>query len=220
MNHSENINELAIALSKAQAAMQPIYKDKKVAFKDVKYTYADLPSVLDACRKPLSDNGLAIVQTMEPNGTLWVLSTMLIHSSGQWMKSMLPINVNAASSALGSSISYMRRYALCAMISISPEDDDGQEANKEYERNINRPAIPPLKKVPVISSEQTKNIEYALSFCTQQFKDNFNKHMKERFQVTEYKDIPLENFTTVMNGINMHLANLEKEKSSKELMHV
>jgi hypothetical protein len=161
MNQSENINELAAALAKAQGEMSPVYKDKKVAFDTqkndrVKYKYADLAAVWDSCRQPLSAHGLAVVQTMESIDGFWVLTSTLTHSSGQWMKSMLPINVNTAPAALGSIITYMRRYALCAMVGIAPEDDDGQEATKDYENKVNQS---PPKKQPDISNDRIESNE-------------------------------------------------------------
>ena len=63
MIQSETIGKLSEALAKAQGAMQNAVKDSSNPF--FKSTYADLASVWDACRKPLSDNGLAIIQTAD-----------------------------------------------------------------------------------------------------------------------------------------------------------
>jgi len=70
MNRSENINELAAALAKAQASIPPVKKDLSAVIETkaggkYAYAYADLASVLEAIRKPLSDNGLAVIQTVE-----------------------------------------------------------------------------------------------------------------------------------------------------------
>ena len=96
-------------------------------------SYADLTSVIEACKKPLSDNGLAFTQIFftAENGVT-CLATYLLHVSGQRIESMLPLlNVKDAHS-LGSAITYARRYALCSLLGIAPEgeDDDGNLAQK------------------------------------------------------------------------------------------
>jgi len=133
MNNSENINELAMALAKAQAEMTPAIKDSNNPF--FKSKYADLTSVWSACRDPLTKNGLSVVQTMNDiDGKLFLVS-WLLHSSGQYIKSNLPIisQKNDAQS-LGAAITYMRRFSLCALVGICPEDDDGNIASG---KNIN-----------------------------------------------------------------------------------
>ena len=131
---SDSINELATALAKAQGQMQGAIKDSTNPF--FKATYADLSSVWDACRKPLSDNGLSIVQTIEPIEATepGLLVTWLLHSSGQFITSSVSIKAvpNKGNSVgpqeIGSAITYMRRYALAAIVGIAPEDDDGEVA--------------------------------------------------------------------------------------------
>ena len=124
---SENINELACALSKAQGEMTLASEDK--VNPHFKSSYASLGSVWDACRIPLSKNGLCVVQNPHvENGELFLV-TMLLHSSGQWMKSMIPVtNAKNTPQALGSCITYMRRYALSSMVGIAPGDDDDANA--------------------------------------------------------------------------------------------
>ncbi len=133
-DQSQAINELALALSKTQGLLKPIFKDNAVSFDSksanskIKYKYADLADVLDSCRETLSQHELAVMQTMKNLDNNLTLVTTLAHSSGQWIKSFLPLIKTDNPQALGSSITYMRRYALCAILSIAPEDDDGREA--------------------------------------------------------------------------------------------
>jgi len=127
MNHSEQINELASALSKAQGQIEGAKKDKANPF--FKSVYADLASVWDACRKPLSDNGLSVTQCPEEADNGIAIETMLLHSSGQWIKSRYTMPVSKLDAqAVGSAITYARRYALSAVVGIAPEDDDGNAA--------------------------------------------------------------------------------------------
>src|ERR1700690_675114 len=96
MQTSEQINELAAALAKAQGEITGALKDSANPF--FKSKYSDLASCWDACRSALSKNGLAVVQSpmsVIPTETLKVgtfLVTTLMHSSGQWMRSELHIS--------------------------------------------------------------------------------------------------------------------------------
>ena len=64
MNHSQSIAALASALAKAQSEISGAVKDSANPF--FKSKYADLESVWSACRKPLTSNGLSVVQTTQP----------------------------------------------------------------------------------------------------------------------------------------------------------
>ena len=125
MNQSENINELASALAKCQGELTPAQKNSKNPF--FKSVYADLTDCLACCKEPLAKNGLAVIQTMQYNETgPTLMHTTLTHSSGQWIRSTMPLickNPNDIQS-MGSSITYCRRYSLCSIVGISAGDDD------------------------------------------------------------------------------------------------
>ena len=125
MEQTVEINELAAALSKAQGVMTGAFKDSANPF--FKSRYADLESVWEACRKPLADNGLAIIQTATADELSVSVTTMLTHTSGQWIRETLRlIPKDASPQALGSCISYGRRYALAAMVGVYQTDDDAE----------------------------------------------------------------------------------------------
>jgi hypothetical protein len=127
MLKSEEIKDLAAALAKAQGEIKGAVKDSSNPF--FKSTYADLASVWEACRGPLAKNGLSIVQAPMPSDYGLCLETILIHASGQWIASVLPIKAIAETpQAHGSAITYARRYALAAIVGIAPEDDDAEAA--------------------------------------------------------------------------------------------
>ncbi len=128
MKSSEAMNELATALSKAQAAFTSPAKTKtaKVAMKsggNYSFNYADLPQILDCVRKPLTDNGLSVVQGIDSDVDLkrYALHTRLLHSSGQWIEGIYPLSGggDARPQDRGSELTYARRYALCALIGIA-----------------------------------------------------------------------------------------------------
>jgi hypothetical protein len=129
MRTSEQINELAAALSKAQGAMEAAKKDESNPY--FKSKYADLAGVIEVSQKPLADNGLSLIQ-----GGGWVegtktvkLTTRLMHSSGQWIEDDISVEVEKPTSqAVGSAITYCRRYSMQAFIRVAAEDDDAEGA--------------------------------------------------------------------------------------------
>lgn len=127
MTTSDQIHEIAAALAKAQGQMEGAVKDAANPF--FKSKYADLASVWDACRKPLTDNGLAVVQSPSADGLRVSVDTLLTHTSGQWMRGTVSVTAKEDSpQAVGSCITYLRRYALQSFAGVAPEDDDAEAA--------------------------------------------------------------------------------------------
>lgn len=129
-NRSGSLNELAAALAKAQGEMQGAKKENKAVITgQTQRTYADLASVWEAVREPLTKNGLSIVQFPRTAGEGVEIETTILHTSGQFMSDVLwvPCSKNDAQ-GLGSAITYGRRYALMAVTGIAPVDDDGAAA--------------------------------------------------------------------------------------------
>ena len=147
MNHSEQINELAEALAKAQGQIEGAKKDSANPF--FKSKYADLASVWEACRVQLSTNGLSVTQCPEESENGIAIETMLLHSSGQWIKSRYTMPVSKLDAqAVGSAITYARRYALSAIIGIAPEDEDGNSAAKARPEEKVKNKTDPLPEYP------------------------------------------------------------------------
>jgi hypothetical protein len=97
---SENINELAAALAKAQGSMKAAAFNKtNTHFKN---KYADLTAIIDAVRKPLNENGLAFTQSPEMHDGIFCLVTRLLHSSGQWTSGEYPLPANGTPQQFGS----------------------------------------------------------------------------------------------------------------------
>jgi hypothetical protein len=125
MNKSESITELAKALVKFHSVMGKVSKDAANPF--FKNKYASLSNIIEAVTKPLNDNGLSVLQLPSIEG----LTTLLLHESGEWISSVSATPVKDATDPqkLGSAITYARRYALGAILSLNiEEDDDGQKA--------------------------------------------------------------------------------------------
>ena len=129
MNHSESIAKLATALSIVQGKLSHAKKDSANPF--FKSKYADLESVWDACRSLLAENGLAVMQFPGEfvDGTM-SLNTVLTHSSGEYMSYLMSVPVTKPDAqGAGSALTYMRRYALAAVVGVVQADDDGNAAS-------------------------------------------------------------------------------------------
>jgi hypothetical protein len=130
MTKSESIKEIAAALAKAQAGIRNASQDKtNPAFKS---KYADLSSVWEACRSHLSANGIAVAQGSSADGPKVTVTTLLMHSSGEWLSCDLSVNaVKGDPQGIGSAITYARRYGLSSMVGVAPGDDIADEGDDD-----------------------------------------------------------------------------------------
>ena len=161
MTTSETINELATALSKAQAEMAGAKKDSTNPH--FRSSYADLASVREACWGPLTKHGLSVVQSprlVAAGDGLWVLEleTRLLHTSGQWIADTAATPLSKADAqGVGSATTYLRRYALAAFAGIAPEDDDGNAASAS--NGHTKAAAAPKKPVDYNSWVDSLNVQ-------------------------------------------------------------
>jgi hypothetical protein len=168
-DHSPDLGELAGALAKAQAEMGAALKGSDNPF--FKSSYADLASIIEAAR-PLSTHGLAVTQF--PCGG--ELVTMLIHSSGQWLKSRYTIKpVKDDPQGRGSALTYARRYAYQAIAGLASADDDGEGAMDRPVQNAVQKPKPKAKAKPVTVT-QIDSPPDAPSGSWQDFSLGFGKH--------------------------------------------
>jgi hypothetical protein len=126
MNKSESIKNIAGALVKFQASVSKVAKEANNPF--FKSKYASLANILDTIQKPLSESGLAISQFPDANA----LTTIILHAdSGEWMESsyVMPVAKQNDPQAMGSAMTYARRYALGSILNLNiDDDDDGEKA--------------------------------------------------------------------------------------------
>ena len=153
------MKEIASALVKAQAHLHNLGKDAH----GYGYKYLTLDKLIEETRTALADCGLVIVQTM---GVLEcgqpTLITRLIHESGELIEGEYPItfvhvvgkdgkNKTNDAQAMGSAITYARRYCLAAMLNIAQADDDGQAAGeppKQQQQPASKPRQQATKETP------------------------------------------------------------------------
>ncbi len=152
--------KLGLALSKAQSKYKPLNKSKEAKIKtrtggEYSYFYADLADLLEATRGALMENELAISQPIKGE----ILHTYLIHSSGEFIESYMPLPRGLSNQELGSALTYLRRYSLSSILGIAgEEDDDGNAAEQkpQYKPDNEPPQFKPMHRPPVEQKPITK----------------------------------------------------------------
>jgi hypothetical protein len=131
MRTSEQINDLAAALAKAQGEMKNAVFDK--VNPHFKNKYATLAAIRDAITPTLTKNGISVIQPTVMGEGVLVVTTRLMHSSGQWIESEYPIiNDTNKPQAMGSALTYARRYSLAAICGIASDEDDDANAAQDH----------------------------------------------------------------------------------------
>jgi hypothetical protein len=132
---SETIGAIAAALAKAQSELTNPEKSLVATIRspgqretERSFRYAPLSSGLDLIRKSLGRHEIAAMQTtsIDSEGGLIRLSTVLAHSSGEWISSdwpVCPVSDTAEPQRTGAALTYARRYALFTLVGIAGEDD-------------------------------------------------------------------------------------------------
>jgi hypothetical protein len=161
MQTSDQINELASAMAKAQSVIKNPQKDKKNPH--FKATYADIASGLDVIRPALSSNGIALFQATDIVQDGVILRTRIVHSSGQWLESTYPVGKFGPHQQMAAALTYAKRQALFALVGVhgEDEDDDGQTAGNADLRQ-SAPAIAPPTKPAAFSKEESATLRDAM----------------------------------------------------------
>ena len=124
------MKELGAAMAKAQAEIKSAKKDAANPF--FKSKYADLASVVSACRDAFAKHGLSVIQATDFDEQGMWLETYLMHASGEFIKGRYPIRpLKNDPQSVGSAISYAKRYTYAAIAGVvtGDEDDDGNAAS-------------------------------------------------------------------------------------------
>lgn len=138
---SPTIGQLVDALAKARKVFKPVVKESVNPF--FKSKYADLAAVIEATKDGLSDNSLVVIQppVYGRDGAVQII-TLLAHSSGEWIKSILDMPVSKTDAqGVGSAITYGRRYAYSATVNVASEEDD--DANAAVSKPFKKAEKPP-----------------------------------------------------------------------------
>lgn len=169
MDKSQEINELILALSRAQGEFQAVPFDAANPF--LHNRYASLGSVIETAKEILSNHQLVVTQTVTSAGNSVGVTTMLAHSSGQWICDTvsLPLSDEKGKSlaqVAGSVVTYLRRYAYSSILGLyADEDTDGSEPEKkptpkaENKKPVVTPTIAETKSDPQKQQETTPSQE-------------------------------------------------------------
>lgn len=161
MKTSESIAELSAALAKAQAQLKNPEKNRtaKIPTKSggsYQYHYADLPSTYDAVRKALSENGLSHASGTTRETSETILSMRLMHASGEWIESSLPLPASHDPKALAANLTYFRRYLFIALVGIAGDDDVDGEPEHEGAQYGHKSTVSPKKQTGTPKAQQEK----------------------------------------------------------------
>lgn len=178
---------LAAALAKAQAVMKSAKFNKQNPH--FKNRYADLASIIDATRKPLTDNGLSITQATEVNGHGFGLRTTLRHSSGESVDAFYPLPANAKPQELGSALTYARRYSLSSIVCIAADDDDDAEAAKHVNTG------------ELIMPDQVESLEKMVTEIGGDRAAELKAGTLKYFKIANFEDVPVTDFPRVVAAL-------------------
>jgi hypothetical protein len=203
------VGKLAEALSKAQKQMQHATKDS--VNPHFKSRYADLASVIDAIRIPLSENGLSYVQYGADENNGMFLITRLMHISGEYVEGKMRLVTDKPNmQGLGSALTYARRYGLAAMVGIHQEDDDGNSAS------VPEPKI--QKQAPIVKAG--KATDKQLQYCRDLIKKNGLiaqeiTDLLKSYGVSKSADLSFEDVSDLIKKLQ-NMESSQKEQGSFE----
>lgn len=144
--------QIFAAISKAQSKMRSVSKDRDVEVKSEKghyaFKYATLAAIWEVIRQPLAENGLAVVQfpTVDTAKGVVTVETRIVHASGEWLSSTCELRVaQSTPQGVGAVISYARRYGLSAMLGVTQDDENEEQALEDmrHQPPETRPPPPP-----------------------------------------------------------------------------
>ena len=192
---SDSVDLLATAFAKAQGEFSVAYKGSSNPF--FKSNYADFEAIVKATRPALSKHGLSVVQPpvifVEDGNSFLV--TILLHSSGQWIKSTArhsPVKSDVQS--LSSYNTYLKRMCYSSLVGVATSDDDDGEAalepirNQTYSRTLDKECI---------SKDQQDLIERSLIGHT-----DIAGRMLKHYNIDFIGNLPKDQFNYAIDKIN------------------
>jgi len=193
MNRSEDITKLMPAVGAVSHAVQKVQRDGTNPH--FKSKYVTLEALMDAVRDPLLANGITLLQWFDKtDGNKVDLITGLFHTSGQFIESVLSIPLDKKNAqAVGSAITYGRRYSISSLLGIvDTNDDDGNKASEEIRYISTQQATNILTLIKDVGADEPK----------------FRAWIKESFNADTLGRIP-------ESALNTVLSTLEAKRGTK-----
>jgi hypothetical protein len=219
---SETIGAIATALAKAQAALSNPEKTLTATIParggERIFRYASLATGLDLVRKCLGQHEIAVMQTTALDQGQIMLTTLLVHASGEWVSSLWPVCPAAEPSAQikGAALTYARRYALFTLVGIAGEDDlDAPELSQVPEQPRLAQPLPakanggraPSPRRPMLSSDESAALRDRL------VQEITASASNEALALWAYRSLPLKNTLTQVDAQAVEAAYLAKLSS-------
>lgn len=183
MKKSESTIELAKALAKFQSEIKDPSKSGKANYGK----YVTLDELLESIRPVLSQNGLSFLQFPGGDGQLITITTVLLHSSGEWIESE-PFTLKSQKvdpQGAGSAVTYGRRYSLSAILGVAWDtDDDGQASSHAIVSTTERKAEPPTpinQTKPAFPDENTGPQFLMCQECTVEISQKVHDYSVQKF---------------------------------------
>ena len=218
---SETIGAIATALAKAQAELSNPEKTLTATIParggERIFRYASLAAGLHLVRKCLGQHEVAVLQTTAVDQGQIMLTTLLVHASGEWVSSLWPVCPAAESSARikGAALTYARRYALFTLVGIAGEDDlDAPELIQVPEQPGPEQPLPakggrgPSPRLPMLSSNESAGLRDRL------VQEIAASASDEALALWAYRSLPLKNTLTQVDAQAVEAAYLAKLSSS------
>ena len=147
MNKSDSIKSLAEALAKAQADFSAVPFNATNPF--LKNKYADLGAIIQSAKPVLAKHGLSVSQLAESEAGSIGVTTMLMHSSGEWVASTISLPISdekgkSSAQVAGSVITYLRRYALASVLGLYADEDCDGNAPVSHSITAPKPETKPV----------------------------------------------------------------------------
>lgn len=193
MNKTDTIQKLSEALSKAQAEFPPVPFNAVNPF--LKNRYADLGGIIQTAKPILAKHGLAVSQLAEGEGNTTSVTTILMHSSGEWISSTISMDMEAEkgksqAQAVGSVITYLRRYSLASILGLyADEDTDGNKPishSSNVQKVVQEPAVQPVQlhekaemPLDLAEAETTSDGELYVNIPTEKLNHMINAMVKK-----------------------------------------
>lgn len=182
MTNSETTDKVMKALLAFHKNPPSIVKEGIVAMHGKERKYMTLDSIMHAVRPALAEHGLFIIQDLSGD----TLNTVIMHESGQYISSSLPFQVMNGSGTnnlqnLGGGLTYLRRYALCAILAIAADQDDDGAAGG-IEKAPAKPELPWLNEDSPKWADMLKAIELGTLTSIDQITSHYriNKASKDK----------------------------------------
>ena len=203
------IGKIAAALCKAQAVMSGAKRDKKNPF--FNSNYADLDSVFEAIRDPFFENGLSVTQTMDvtQEGRM-TLSTVLMHTSGEYLKSSMILPNLVKPQEIGTAITYYRRYSLLAIAGLPTKDDDGNAANQAVQNRQAQIKNTKNQQQERISEEQWQSLDNFVNGY-----DDLRDTLHSLCKVTSLRNITVDQLDACRKRVQAYLKEKKDHKQEE-----